>query len=223
MFWSVLFIFAALALPSGVDSKPLQSGCAFTASLGSPPAPATTGTMSTRLFRGGVQGACSTNTFPGNSGSGTFPFDAYTFTNPTSSPVCVAVALTVNSQTNANYQIAAFMAPFAASDITSASRYLGDSGFSSNSPPAHPLTFQFTAPANSSFAIVIFSVNGTAQLGGSYSFTVSSPGFCSPTLPALYGAGAFGKLFTIDLTTGAGTFVGTLPFGPKDAGTVTLL
>ena len=211
---------SALALPAGVDSKPQdQSGCAFTASLGSPPAPAITGTISTRLFRGGVQGACTTNAFPGNSGSGTFPFDAYTFTNPTSSPVCVAVALTVNSQTNANYQIAAFMAPFTASDITNASRYLGDSGLSSNTPPANPLTFQSTVPANGSFAIVIFSVNGMAELGGSYSFTVSSPGFCSPTLPALYGAGDRGQLFTIDLTTGAGTFVGTLPFGAQTGST----
>src|SRR6266568_3695436 len=220
MFWSVLLMISALALPAGVDSKPQdQTGCAFTASLGSPPTPATTGTLSTRLFRGLVQGACTTNTFPGNSGSGTFPFDAYTFTNPTSSPVCVAVALTVNSQTNANYQIAAFMAPFAASDITNATRYLGDSGLSSNSPPANSPMFQFTAPANSSFAIVIFSVNGTAELGGSYSFTVSSTGFCSPILPALYGAGAFGELFTIDLTTGAGTFVGTLPFGSQAGST----
>src|SRR5438552_487991 len=220
MFWSVLLMISALALPAGVDSKPQdQTGCAFTASLGSPPTPATTGTLSTRLFRGLVQGACTTNTFPGNSGSGTFPFDAYTFTNPTSSPVCVALALAVNSQTNANYQIAAFMAPFAASDITNATRYLGDSGISSNTPPVNPLTFQFTVPANSSFAIVIFSVNGTAELGGSYSFTVSSPGFCSPTLPALYGAGAFGELFTIDLTTGAGTFVGTLPFGAQAGST----
>jgi hypothetical protein len=211
---------SALALPAGTGSNPAdQNGCAFTANLGSPPAPAVTGTISTRLFRGAVQGTCSTNTFPGNSGSGAFPFDAYTFTNPSASPVCVAVALTVNTQTGANYQIAAFQAPFAASDIANASRYLGDSGSSSNSPPANPLTFQFTAPANSSFAIVIFSVNGTAELGGSYSFTVSSPGFCNPTLPALYGAGALGQLFTIDLTTGAGTFVGTLPFGAQAGST----
>src|SRR6266496_2360938 len=122
MFWTVLLMISALALPARIGSKPQdQNGCAFTANLGSPPAPAITSTMSTRLSRGGVQGACSTNSFPGNSGSGTFPFDAYTFTNPTSSPVCEAVALTVNSQTNANYQIAAFTAPFAASDITSAS------------------------------------------------------------------------------------------------------
>jgi hypothetical protein len=79
--------------------------------------------------------------------------------------------------------------------------------------------FQFTVPANGSFALVIFSVNGTAELGGSYSFTVSSPGFCSPTLPALYGAGALGELFTINLTTGAGTFVGTLPFGAQAGST----
>ena len=64
---------SALALPAGIDSNPQdQNGCAFTASLGSPPAPAVTGTISTRLFRGGVQGGCSTNTFPGNSGSGAF-------------------------------------------------------------------------------------------------------------------------------------------------------
>jgi hypothetical protein len=220
MLWSVLLIISALALPAGIDSKPQdQTGCAFTANLGSPPASATTGTLSTRLFRGGGQGSCGQNPFPGNSGSGSFPFDAYTFTNPSASPVCVAVALTVNAQTNANYQIAAFQAPFAASDISNASRYLGDPGVSSNTPPQNPLTFQFTVPANTSFALVIFSVNGTTELGGSYSFTVSSPGFCSPSLPALYGASAIGQLFTIDPTTGAGTFVGTLPFGAQGGST----
>src|SRR5437588_10491126 len=100
MFWGVLLMISALALPAGVDSKPQdQTGCAFTASLGSPPTPATTGTLSTRLFRGLVQGACTTNTFPGNSGSGTFPFDAYTLTNATSPPLYVRLAETSTTTT----------------------------------------------------------------------------------------------------------------------------
>ncbi|PYS64737.1 MAG: hypothetical protein DMF76_04175, partial [Acidobacteria bacterium] len=220
MFWTVLLIFSILAFPAGASSSPQdQNGCAFTANLGSPPAPAATGTISTRLFRGGVQGTCNTNTFPGNTGSGTFPFDAYTFTNSSASPVCVTAALTVNSQSNADYQIAAFLAPFAAADITNPARYLGDSGLSRNNfnPPINPLTFQFTVPANTSFTIIVYSVTGTAELGGNYTLrTLSYGSFCTPappTLPALYGASANGELFSIDTNTGAGTLIGILPFG----------
>jgi hypothetical protein len=191
------------------------SGCGFTANLGSPPAPATTGTMTTRLFRSGVgsQGACSGNTFPGDTGSGSFPFDAYTFTNSAASPVCVTAALTVNS-TNVDYQIAAFLAPFAAGDITNSARYLGDPGLSISS--VSPLTFQFTVPASTSFAIIVYSVNGTAELGGSYTFELLSPSFCAqapPPLPALYGGSADGDLFAINLNTGNGKLIGILPFG----------
>jgi outer membrane protein assembly factor BamB len=162
---------------------PTTASCGFTANLGSPPAPATTGTMTTRLNRGEVQGTCSTNSFPGNTGSGSFPFDAYTFTNPSSSPVCISAALNVNSQSNANYQIAAFRAPFVATDITNASRYLGDPGVSSGGPPTIK-SFQFTVPGNTSFAIVVFSVNGTAELGGNYTFKLLSTSSFCPSIPA---------------------------------------
>ena len=128
------------------------------------------------------QGTCSTNSFPGNTDSGSFPFDAYTFTNSSSSPVCVSAALTVNSQSNANYQIAAFLAPFVATDITNASRYLGDPGISSGTPSPLIQSFQFTVPGNTSFAIVVFAVNGTAGLGGSYTFQImSTSSFCPAT------------------------------------------
>jgi len=161
---------------------PTTASCGFTANLGSPPAPATTGTMTTRLTRASVQGTCSTNSFPGNFASGSFPFDAYTFANPSSSPVCVSAALTVNSQSNANYQIAAFLAPFVATDITNASRYLGDPGLSSGFPSLIQ-SFQFTVPGNTSFAIVVFSVNGTAELGGNYTFQVMSTSSFCPSIP----------------------------------------
>ena len=174
-------------LPSTPTPTPTPSGnasCSFTANLGSPPVPATTGTMTTRLNRGGTQGTCSTNSFPGNIGSGSFPFDAYTLTNSLPSPVCVSVALTVNSQSNANYQVAAFLAPFVASDITNASRYLGDPGLSSGTPSPLIQSFQFTVPGNTSFAIVVFSVNGTAELGGNYTFQVmSTSSFCPAPTP----------------------------------------
>jgi Calx-beta domain len=189
------------------------SGCSTTANLGSPPASGTTGTVTTRLFRGGTQGLCGSNSFPGNTGSGSFPYDAYTFTNPSSSPVCVGVALTVNSQTNADYQIVAMLAPFSPPDLSNPAKYLGDSGTSSGSPPSNPMDFSFSVPGGASFAIVIYAVNGAAGLGGSYTFSVSSSSFCSASLPALYGASTNGELFTVDLNTGAGTFVGNLPFG----------
>src|SRR5436853_4004677 len=220
MLWNAILMFSILAFPAGTSSSPQdQNGCAFTANLGSPPPPAVTGTISTRLFRGGVQGACSTNTFPGNASSGAFPFDAYTFTNSSASPVCMTAALTVNSQSNADYQIAAFLAPFSAADITNPARYLGDSGLSRNNfnPPINPLTFQFTVPANTSFTIIVYSVTGTVELGVNYTLRTFSYGsFCTPappTLPALYGASANGELFSIDTNTGAGTLIGILPFG----------
>lgn len=177
------YTFDLTSTPS--PTPPANASCGFSANLGSPPAPATTGTMTTRLFRGDAQGTCSTNSFPGNTGSGSFPFDAYTLTNSSPSPVCVSAALTVNSNSNANYQIAAFLAPFVATDITNASRYLGDPGISSPTPSPLITSFQFTVPGNTSFAIVVFSVNGTAELGGSYTFQVmSTNSFCPAPTPA---------------------------------------
>jgi outer membrane protein assembly factor BamB len=190
------------------------SGCAFTANLGSPPAPAATGTMTTRLLRGDAQGTCSANPFPGNTGSGSFPFDAYTLTNSSPSPVCVSAALTVNSQSNANYQIAAFLAPFVGSDITNPSRYLGDPGISSGTPSSLITSFQFTVPANTSFAIVVFAVNGTAELGGNYTIQVmSTSSFCplprtTPTPPPTKGTSV---AYQIDATHSGAQFDTIVP------------
>jgi outer membrane protein assembly factor BamB len=173
-----------LTSPTPTPTPTTNASCGVTANLGSPPAPATTGTMTTRLNRGDVQGTCSTNSFPGNLDSGSYPFDAYTFTNSSSSPVCVSAALTKNSQSDANYQIAAFLAPFVATDISNPSRYLGDPGISSGTSDPLITSFQFTVSGNTSFAIVVFAVNGTAGLGGSYTFQVMSmSSFCPAPTP----------------------------------------
>jgi hypothetical protein len=138
------YVFELTSAPTPTPTP--TASCGFTANLGSPPAPATTGTMTTRLFRGDEQGTCSTNPFPGNTDSGSFPFDAYTLTNSSPSPVCVSAALTKNSQSDANYQIAAFLAPFVATDIANPSRYLGDPGISSGT--SEPLITSFPVPGN---------------------------------------------------------------------------
>jgi len=181
-----VFNLASAPPPPPIDN----TGCSVTANLGSPPAPATTGTLTTRMYRGSGQGTCGTNAYPGNVDpisskpySGSFPFDAYTLTNSSSSPVCVSAALTVNSQSNANYQIAAFLAPFVATDITNSSRYLGDPGVSSGTNAPVIQSFQFTVPANTSFAIVVFSVDSTAQLGGSYTVQLMSTSSSCPLTP----------------------------------------
>ena len=209
------YTFDLTSTPTPTPTPTANASCGFTANLGSPPAPATTGTMTTRLFRGDEQGTCSTNSFPGNTDSGSFPFDAYTLTNSSPSPVCVSAALTKNSQSDANYQIAAFLAPFVATDIANPSRYLGDPGISSGTSEPLITSFQFTVPGNTSFAIVVFAVNGTAGLGGSYTFQVmSTSSFCpatptaTPTPPPTAGTAV---AYQIDATHSGAQFDTLIP------------
>src|SRR5262252_5765619 len=62
-------------------------------------------------------------------------------------------------------------------------RFLGDPGVSSGTAAPVIQSFQFTVPANTSFAIVVFSVDGTAQLGGSYTVQLMSTSSSCPLTP----------------------------------------
>src|SRR5712691_6750086 len=64
------YTFELTSTPTPTPTPTVNASCGFTANLGSPPAPAATGTMTTRLLRGDAQGTCNTNSFPGNTGSG---------------------------------------------------------------------------------------------------------------------------------------------------------
>jgi len=156
---------------------PTPPPCEVTGALGNPGSGGVTGNLSTRLFRAGVPATCSSSQFPTNTGSSSFPYDAYTYTNSSGAPVCVTISLAVNTSENANFQAAAFLAPFAPSDITNPARYLGDFGLSSGIPPS-VTTFQSTIPASTSFVVLVYSVTGLGELGGSYTLDVSGLSGC---------------------------------------------
>ena len=166
-----------------VTPTPTPPLCEVTAALGNPGSGGATGNLSPRLFRGGVRATCGFKQYPGTSGSGPFPYDAYTYTNSSGAPVCVTISLTVNTSTNANFQTAAFLAPFVPADINNSARYLGDPGLSSGTPPS-VMSFQATIPASTSFVVLVFSVtSGSGELGRSYTLDVSGLPGCSGATP----------------------------------------
>ena len=93
-----------------------------------------------------------------------------------------------------NIQVAAFLAPFVATDITNGTaKYLGDPGSSSGSPPA-VTTFQTTVPANTSIDLVVFSTNvSPASQGAQYTLSVSPIGLCPAAVVSVGG-----RVFTAD-------------------------
>lgn len=136
--------------------------CTLNGTLGTAPAGGNTGTIATRIVQpGSPTVACGVApTFPGNTGTGPFIYNVHYITNGGGSPLCTAVALhMITPGVGAtNVQCSAFMAPFAAGDITNQTRYLGDAGVSTGNP-AFTTIFQLTVPAQTTIALVVFNVN----------------------------------------------------------------
>ena len=130
--------------------------------------PKTSGTMTARLNRDGVQSVCGTPRTQAAPIAGTFMFDKYTFTNSAAATKCITVALTVNETAASNYMVGAFSA-FVPTNLTSG--WLGDPGFSSGIPPVNPRSFTVNIGAGASFDVVVFNTNTTGN-GNSYSLTV---------------------------------------------------
>lgn len=182
--WLLVF-FIILIGSAGLNSATAQTACTATGVLGTAPSGGTTGTLATRLSRTGGASSCTSAVFPGTSSdTGPFIYNTHRVNNTTANPICVTVILTVNVGGTAvsNVQVAAFLAPFTAADISNASRYLGDPGSSSGNPP-NVTTFAFTIPANTAVDLVVFNtITSPAGQGTQYTLSYSSaPSLCATT------------------------------------------
>jgi Calx-beta domain/Subtilase family len=150
------------------NTTPPASGPLFTA---------TTGLQTGRIARNAVVSNCGL--VKGNPGlNDNVPnrrFDAYTFSNPTSVPVCITVTLAGANAINL-YSAAYTSFTAAAPDAN----YLGDPGSSSVSR-----TYSFTVPAGSSFTVVVHEINAGSVTATPVPYTLQVSG-----LPALCTAAA---------------------------------
>ena len=100
-------------------------------------------------------------------------------------PLCTNVTLHYVSGGTAtvNLQVAAFMAPFTAADISNPARYLGDPGASSANPPVDT-TFAVNIPAGATISLVVFCVNvSPAGSDAAYQLILDQDAFCGPPAP----------------------------------------
>jgi Calx-beta domain/CHRD domain/Subtilase family len=143
---------------------------------GAPVFTASTGLQIGRLTRNGLSSSCGLiKSSPGF--NDTVPnrrFDAYTFANNTGSPICVTVTLTATS-TPLIYS-AAYAPTF--DPAASASNFLGDPGSSSST--GSPVSYSFTAPANSNFVIVVHEVTAGSVGGTPVPYTLKVDGVPPP-------------------------------------------
>jgi len=153
--------------------------CAVDGILGTAPPGGGAGTIGTRIVQPGSPTVmCGVApTWPGNIGTGPFIYNVHYITNSGGSPLCTAVALQVVEPGIAatNLQCSAFMAPFAAGDISNQARYLGDAGVSSGDPEVTTV-FQLTVPAGMTIALVVFNVNRLPRWPGHGLRAVFGPG-----------------------------------------------
>ncbi|HEU0209070.1 MAG TPA: dockerin type I domain-containing protein [Candidatus Udaeobacter sp.] len=165
--------------------------CNVAGVLGTAPAGGSTGNLSFRLIRGGFQTTCTNAPFPGVQSAGPLIYNEHRITNNTAIPLCTNVTLHYVSggTANVNMQIAAFMAPFAAADISNSGRYLGDPGVSSGSPPVDT-SFAVNVPAGATVSLVVYNVNTSpAGTGASYQIMLDQDAFCG-TGPVIVNGGS---------------------------------
>ncbi len=137
-------------------------------------------TQTNRAFRNLTLSSCgSPKPWGGFGDTGTsFHYEAYGFTNTTSSDACVTVEL----QSSSNLMAVAYLNAFDPQNITN--YYLGDAGYSTGTGPdtlPGPTSFSVTVPAGQT---LIVDVNEVNQNSGTQPFSLSVSGLpCSaPTL-----------------------------------------
>jgi hypothetical protein len=134
-------------------------------------------TQTNRLFRGGVASACGAPNTPGAPIGGTYHYDAYTYTNNSSSQICVTATLdTACSGTNFIYA-GAYLGSFDPNNITA--NLIGDLGTSPNPSGS----FGFNVPAGANFIIVVSEVTANAGCSA-YTLTVTTNATCTAVTPS---------------------------------------
>ncbi len=137
---------------------------------GSPDRPGFSGVITpSRLFRDGVASTCAVPklTCPGTSGSGSFAFDAYPFTNASGQSQCVTVAFDPNpvgSPCGINAHAVVYLGNFNPANVCQF--YLADVGSSATQ------SFSFTVPVGATFFVVINANVAGTGVGCNYKYTV---------------------------------------------------
>ena len=201
-------------------------GGTVSSTLGSPPPvssgySAFTGTQTGRLNRGGIAAACGVADVPLiNTVTGARAFDAYTYTNTSSTALCITSTLTSANGLDI-YQAAYNDSGYV--PATPALHYLAGAGSSGTLT-----SFSFTAAPGKKFTVVIHAVTPGAQVGSAYSLGINF-NLCAAS-PACnlvditntaIAAGATGtpyaQLFSASGGSGSGVFsflvTGNLPAG----------
>ena len=131
-------------------------------------------TQSGAMFPSGTSSTCSApKSCPGTYGAGTVAYNAYSYTNSSSSAVCVSV--TVSTTCGTNYYSSIFSEAYLGNYNPSSlcANYLGDmGGIDEDYTGPGAFVYSFTVPANTNFTVV---VNGMASgyYCSSYSVTVA--------------------------------------------------
>jgi hypothetical protein len=143
---------------------------------------ATTGLQSGRLVRTGNTSLCGiTKPNPGINGAdaGTpHRYDAYTFQNPSTSPICVTVTLTTSNADDQKLQSVAYSPTFDPAHISD--NYIGDIAFNDGRDSRF---YSFTVPANSTFVVVVNEVAAGGGVGTSYTLVVDGLPCVTPPPP----------------------------------------
>ena len=137
---------------------------------------ATTGAQAARLFRDGVAGSCGTTKPGGTTSTGTRLYDAYTFTNCSSSTACMSVTLDHpgfggGGTATPQLYVAAYAGSFNPANILQ--NFTTDAGASATSR-----SFSFSAAPGQAYVIVVSEVNSGAA--ASYPYTLTVDGSCFP-------------------------------------------
>lgn len=180
-----------------------------------------TGTQTGRLNRNGAGAVCGVTDVPLlNTTVGARAFDAYTFTNTSSSALCITSTLTSVNGIDL-YQTAYNDSGYA--PATPLVHYLAGAGLSGT-----PTSFEFTVAAGKKFTVVVHAVTPGAQVGTAYSlginFNLCSAGpACNPavitntTIPNGATGSPYAFSFAATGGSGSGTFGyqlrGNLPAG----------
>lgn len=190
-----LFQILGTSAPSVTCPPPTIRG---TFGSGSPDYPSTSGLQTNRLFRSGVASTCGAPNACSTL-AGTFHYDAYTFTNSTTSPQCVTT--TINGCPTPNFIFAgAYLNSFDPANICT--NNIGDPGLS---PNGGPVTMAYTVPAGATFVVVISEVTANASVGCTYTIQ-NSLNFCG-TIAANC------NTYSTTTSTGAAIVPGTVDVG----------
>jgi hypothetical protein len=221
---SARFALAAIVMLVIAAPALAQPTITFTGKLGSgsPEYPFTTGSLTGRLNRFLPGSTCGTaDACPGYfTTADARTYDAYRFTNCSSSAICMQFDLSSPCSGNDYLFGVAYLSTFNPSDLCA--NYLGDCGGS----PSPTASFSVDVPAGSTVVLVVHNV--TPGYGASCSYDVTVSGFpagsavaTSPTTPTVL-TPASGSMVTIPFDFGcsirAGEFVSASSSDP-DAGT----